>query len=163
MNSEFETLLSQHRSMMLSYARVLVSGDHHHAEDIVQESCVVAYKNLERYDSELGNFPSWLRGIVRNKALEKKRKMVRNPQVFEPEVIEGLGEIYRLFDDPALETNWQERITVLKECVQSLDEKKRSVIMYFYYTGYSLKEIAVKQSSAVMSVGQRLSRARKLI
>lgn len=149
--------------MMLSYAVTLVNGDYHLAEDVVQDSCLVAYRNLERFDVQRGSFSRWLRGIVRNKVLESNRKISRAPFVHDPLVIEGMEEVYGLFDQPGVDAGWRDRLEIIHECIHKLKESMRTVVLQFYYSGNSLREISEKQSINVMTVGQRLSRSRKLI
>ena len=70
---------------------------------------------------------------------------------------------YSRFDTPQAEENWYARITILKECVAKLNPNMRTVVEMFYKSRFSLVEISSKLSLNVMAIGQRLSRARKLI
>ena len=145
--------------MMMSYASALLAGDAHQAEDVVQEACLTAYKKLDHFD-ENRSFPKWIRGIVRNKVLESKRSAFRRPLVEDPDVIEGMEEVYSLFDRPEEDEGWQDRIELLRFCVEKLHPPMRDVVKLFYQAGLSLKEIAATLTVNVMTAGQRLSRSR---
>lgn len=158
----FDILIAEHRPMMLSYALLMMKGDKHRAEDVVQEACVTAFTNLGVFETSR-SFPKWLRGIIRNKVLEDFRRNGRVPVTEDPVVIEGMEEIYSKFDDPQAEENWHERISLMKECVSNLKPGMHQVIEMFYLSRLSLAEISSRLSVNIMAVGQRLSRARKLI
>ena len=72
METAFDILAAQYRPMLLSYARALLGGDRHEAEDVVQESFLVAHRRLETFRQD-EDFGRWLRGIARNKVLESRR------------------------------------------------------------------------------------------
>lgn len=148
--------------MMLNYASALLYGDADQAEDVVQEACIAAYKNLDRFESGR-SFSKWLRGIVRNKALESKRKSCRRPFVEDPDVIEGLEEVYMMFDKQKSDESWNERLQHIRKCISKLNEPMRHVVELFYDAEMSLKSIADKMRINPMTVGQRLSRSRKIV
>jgi len=162
MEKSFEILLNEHREMMLSYASALLGGDSHEAEDVVQEASVTAYRKLDDFDVSR-NFARWLRGIVRNKVLENRRYAQRRPLVLDPDVISGVDDVYSLFDRSKGDQSWLDRVDILKQCVAKLKEPMRVVIERFYGVGFSLGEIAGQLGLNAMTVGQRLSRSRKLI
>ena len=119
MEKSFEILIDEHRDMMLNYASALLYGDAHQAEDVVQEACIAAHKHLERFETGR-SFSKWLRGIVRNKALESKRSSCRRPFVEDPDVIEGLEEVYMMFDKQKADESWNERLIYIRKCINSI-------------------------------------------
>ena len=46
METAFDILAAQYRPMLISYASTLLGGDRHEAEDVVQESFLVAHRRL---------------------------------------------------------------------------------------------------------------------
>jgi len=80
MDTAFEILAEQHRPMLLGYARALMNGEEHDAEDVVQETLLAAHRSLSSFDRG-ANFAGWLRGIARNKALESHRAARRRRTV----------------------------------------------------------------------------------
>ena len=162
MDKSFEILLNEHRDMMLSYASTLMGNDTHAAEDVVQEASLIAYRKLETFDTSR-NFAKWLRGIVRIKVLENKRYTRRRPLILDPDVVSGIDEVYGLFDRPKTCETWLDRVHLLRSCVEKLNHPMRVVVEYFYRSGLSLREIAERMRLNEMTVGQRLSRSRKLL
>ena len=162
MEKAFEVLINEHRAMMLAYASSLVGGNSHEAEDIVQEACVAAYKNLDQFDTSR-SFPKWLRGIVRFKALDSKRAACRRPMIEDPEVIAGMEDVFEQFDKQHADESWRDRLTLVVQCTRKLPPAMGEVIQLYYQLDLSLKSIAQRLSLKAPTVGQRLSRARKLI
>lgn len=162
MDKSFEILIDEHRAMMLTYASALLHGDTHQAEDVVQEACIAAYKHLNRFEKGR-NFSKWLRGIVRNKALESKRSSCRRPFIEDPSVIEGLEEIYQMFDKQKSDEPWNDRLICIRKCISKLNEPMRRVVELFYDAEMSLKSIADRLKINQMTAGQRLSRSRKMV
>jgi len=65
----FDVLIQEYRPMMLSYAVLMMKGDKHRAEDIVQEASLTALNNLERFDTSR-SFPKW--------RLSRARKLIKS-------------------------------------------------------------------------------------
>ncbi len=164
MDTAFDILVEQYRPMLLSYARALLGGDAHEAEDVVQESFLTAHRRLE--DFRPGeNFGAWLRGIARNKALESHRSARQRRAIVDSRIIEGLDQVFALFEiDPAGEEPWRERVArLLRHCIAELNQHMRDTVHHVYRDGLSLRETAASLQSSPTAIAQRLSRARELI
>jgi len=102
MDHAFAILAAEHRPMLLAYARALCYGDGHAAEDVVQETLLVACRRLAEFRVENdGHFGRWLRGIARNKALEAHRAAGRGRVVADSRIIEGLEDVFGRLDPPS--------------------------------------------------------------
>lgn len=71
----YSELIREHHRMALLYARTL-SGDEHTSRDLAQDAFLVGWQNWAKFDITR-DFPSWLRGIIRNKWREHCRKESR--------------------------------------------------------------------------------------
>jgi len=158
----FEHLLSENRSMMHSYASTLLSGDSHEAEDVVQEATLTAYDKFHDFNQGK-SFSKWIRGIIRYKVLESRRGTDKRPLSQDPDVINGIDDIYRLIDQVSSTDQWSKKLEVLDHCVAKLKKPMRTVIEKFYQFGYTLDEIAGQMNLNIMTVGKRLSRSRAKI
>ena len=78
--------------MLLSYARALLYGDEHEAEDVVQEAFLTAHQRLDAFRRD-ENFARWLRGIARNKAFESRRVVRRRREVMDSRILEGMDAV----------------------------------------------------------------------
>src|SRR5437588_4680733 len=71
----FEELVR--RTSRLVFARLyLETGDTHHAEDLLQETLLTAFRNLEQL-TEPAKFRSWLLRIAQNQAIDTARREIR--------------------------------------------------------------------------------------
>ena len=68
----FEHLIAPHLPMLFAYSRAICL-DFHAAQDVVQESAIIAFRNLNHLFPE-ADFSTWLRAIARRQALEARRK-----------------------------------------------------------------------------------------
>lgn len=155
----FAGLARLHHRELLVYARALTREDHQ-SRDIVQESFVTAWENMERFDVTR-DFGSWLRGIVRNKWRETMRR--NNKQI--------------ALEDDALESmeaemlTWQELrqdggpgvFIRLEDCVGKLPEALVGAVKSFYYEGCSTDEAAEQLDIGGATLRKRLERARQAL
>jgi len=164
METAFDILAAQYRPMLISYARTLLGGDRHEAEDVVQESFLVAHRRLGDF-REGEDFGRWLRGIARHKVLESRRSARQRRAVVDARIVEGIDEVYSLFDLPApSEEPWQGRLArFLQQCVEQLSDHLHDSIVRVYRDGLSLRDAAAVLNSSSAAVAQRLTRARALI
>ena len=70
----FCLLVSSHKRSMYALA-LRFSGNHHDAEDLVQEVLLNAYKAIERFRGD-SSFHTWLHRIMVNSFISQKRKKV---------------------------------------------------------------------------------------
>jgi RNA polymerase sigma-70 factor, ECF subfamily len=164
MDKAFEIMAEEFRPMVFSYARTLMKGDEHAAEDIVQETFITAQSRLESF--RLGeNFGCWLRGIARHKAMESRRATRNRHAIVDSRIIEGMEDVYAIFDSHALdEKKWADHVrSLVQKCVERLNRNLHDTVMRVYRDGLSLRETAEALESSPVAVAQRLSRARNLI
>ncbi len=164
MDKAFEILIEQYRPMLLSYTASLLYGDVDKAEDIVQEACFVAHQRLEAF-RQGENFACWLRGIVRKKVLESQRAFRHERVIADSRVIEGIEEVYAVFDAPALgEEPYFERMQRwVRHCVGQLSQHLKDAIVRVYSENMSLRQAAAAENASSDAIAKRLSRARELI
>jgi RNA polymerase sigma-70 factor, ECF subfamily len=72
----FDAIHDRYRSRLVSYARQLLGGAHHDAEEVVQDAFVRAVTAL-RADTRAMALKPWLYTIVRNRSLDVLRRPVR--------------------------------------------------------------------------------------
>jgi len=151
----FEALVQIHRQVALRVA-FLVVGDQGEAEDVTQEAFVKAYHAMSRFRVD-ASFRPWLLRIVRNEALNQRRRRGRQERLS-----------LRLIHDPVSggaapspETTVMtavERRTVL-EAVNGLPDRYRDVVIHRYLLGLSEAETAATLRIPGGTVKSRTARA----
>ena len=158
----FEVLAADYRPMLECYLKG-ITGESHLAEDLTQETFLVALKQIDRFEPG-GNFGAWLRGIARNKVREHRRSAARRPLLVDSRIVEGMEQVFGLFDAPdASGSAWGERLEVVRACIGKLKSRLRSAVECVYQRGKSLQEASAELDCSAVAVGQRLTRARRLI
>ncbi len=143
------------RSGQRLYAFALrLTGDPAIAEDVVQDTLVVAWQSAGKYRGE-GRVTTWLLGIVHNIAMKTLR---HRSQPITPVMEAGLT-------DPGLSpeesTHTAERMLLVQRALQTLTPQHRAVLELVFYQDLSLEETARVCRCPVGTVKSRLSFARK--
>src|SRR6476646_5141008 len=91
----FEILAKQQEAMLMAYILCLIP-DPTLAEDIAQETFVIAFRKIAQLDSA-EVFPAWLRGIARLQTFSHLRKHTKEIPV-EPNAIEVMENAFRTLE-----------------------------------------------------------------
>lgn len=164
MPTALDNLAVQHRAMLLCYAQTLLAGDVHQAEDVVQECFLTAHRRHDDF-REGEDYGRWLRGIARNKVLERRRAVASRPVIVDSRVMEGIDEVFAVFDVLSSgEEPWRDRLMRwLSRCLDKLTPPLHDAVDRVYRDGLSLRDAAAVLASSPAAVAQRISRARELI
>lgn len=147
----FAELIGRYERSALAVAYGVLS-DAHRAGDAAQEGFLKAWQELPRL-LEAGKFGGWLLQIVRNAALDMRRRKQGRAGVEFPEVAA---------QGPAVGAGLEEEETArrVSAALATLDEVTRTMVTLRYYEGMSSKEIGEALDVSPASVDMRLSRAR---
>jgi RNA polymerase sigma-70 factor (ECF subfamily) len=127
-------LFDRHASVLLAYALRLTDGDRSRAEDIVQETLVRAWRNLDNLDESARPVRPWLFTVAQHLAIDAHRARRARPQEAGDAALESVPSL----DD--LEQTL-DRI-VVADALHALSQEHRSVIVETYYRGRSVAEAA---------------------
>ncbi len=143
--------------MLLAYLRSILR-DRSAVDDVFQETMVVAWRTLDRFDHDRP-FAPWLRGIARNLVLAHFRKHRRIPLACEEAVLthldQRLDEIGRRPGD-----TWSEKLEALDDCLDRLPTDTRNLLDWHYGLELTTERIADRLESNREMVKKRLQRAR---
>lgn len=144
----FRVLVERHQARLFGYAGALLSG-RHDREDVVQDSFLAAFANLDRFDPRRGTFAGWLFRIVRNRALNEiaRKRPVPLPRVPEP------GPTVAARGEPEL-------LTRLDRALAALPFAQRSAFLLAEVHDLPHAEIARIEGVRTGTVKSRVARAR---
>ncbi len=150
----FAVLVRRHQDALVRYARYLVH-DEHKAHDVVQESFIKAYMNLNGFDTRK-KFSSWIYRIVHNEAMNMVKKYRKEyPLVDAQELVSGedlLGDLGR-----------KETVRMVHTCLNDLPILYREPLVLFYLEEKSYEEISDIVRIPMGTVATRVNRARGMM
>lgn len=129
-----------------------ITGTEEEAQDVLQESFISAFRNLDHYRGDAA-FGAWLKRIVVNKSLTalQKRKYDRLPEDEEWDVPEAdEAEVYS--DELTVER--------VKNAIQQLPDGYRAVLTLYLLEGYDHQEIAEIMNITESTSKSQLNRAK---
>jgi RNA polymerase sigma-70 factor, ECF subfamily len=154
----YQILVERHARTLFKVAYRITrnEGD---SEDVVQESFVRAWRNLDRFD-ERATFATWIQRIATNCALDqvRKRKWVSDTGGEMPEVIDAAPKADRLLES-------QETRRRLEAGMKTLSPQEREAFLLRHVAGNSIPEISERlklgQSAAKHSVFRAVEKLRR--
>ena len=141
-NNIFIEKITEMKDQMYMVAISLLKN-HADAEDIVQDSILIAYEKLYMLKNE-NKFKPWIMRIIVNQAKMIIRKNSR--VIYSEEIPEAI---------------YEDKNQDIWEIVLSMKSELSSVVVLYYEQGYSVKEISKIMSIPVGTVKSRLSKARE--
>lgn len=152
---DFSVLIRENHGALIAYAR-MITGDVVKAGDIVQDSFVVAWQNIGKFDVTR-DVACWLRGIVRNKWREACRRARREISMDE----ETLAAIEQTVT--AWEADRPEIFDRLARCRERLHEPFAGCISAVYDEKLGTDEAAIRCGVSGSTFRKRLERARTVL
>ncbi|WP_438449054.1 RNA polymerase sigma factor SigW [Gorillibacterium sp. sgz5001074] len=161
----FEELVDMYKDKIyhLGYRMLGQSGD---AEDVVQETFLRVYMNLDRYD-ENQKFSTWIYRIGTNLCIDRLRKRKPNYSL-DAELPDADGaDWYSTLpsdqDTPEEEIMLSETQQQIRQAIDTLPEKYKSVVILRYLHDMSLQEIGDVLQMPVTTVKTRVHRGREFL
>ena len=149
---DFSLLVRENHGTLMAYAR-MITGDAAKAGDVVQDSFVVAWQNIGKFDVTR-DVACWLRGIVRNKWREACRRAGREITMDE-ETLAALEQTVT-----AWEVDRSEIFDRLAHCREQLPDPFGECISAFYDQKLTTDEAAMLLGISGATLRKRLERAR---
>lgn len=138
-----------HVRPLYSFCFFRLGRDHHAAEEVVQETLLLALERIDEWEPDRGDLDTWLAWLSRNlirRANEARRRFAGGlvePASLDPELDDALDE--------------GEAVTV---ALERLPGHYRSVLERKYLQGESVRAIASSQQTTEKAVESLLGRAR---
>jgi RNA polymerase sigma-70 factor (ECF subfamily) len=136
-----QLVLCLHRNVAMTIAAHAISADQ--VEEVVQETWVIAYEQLGRYELR-GTFLPWVKGIARNVLREHLRECRRVWHAGDGDLFDRLlGEaVDRDLADEARAEQGERRLARLSECLEALTPRARAVLVARDRDGEELGSLA---------------------
>lgn len=136
------------------------AADRDHAKDLVQETVLRAWKNLDRY-KDGHRFSTWFFRIGVNLAISARRRTQLELRLMEPGTPRGPHERLTPPKTPIEALLLKEDATRLQSALGMLPERYRKILALRYGDGLSCKEIAEMLETTANTISIILFRAKQ--
>jgi len=126
------------------------------AEEVLQETYIKIWQNVERFSPEAGHPMAWLATIARNRAIDRIRAEHTHRY-------EDPGEDDLLARLPAATPVHPADRVALSACLAGLDDEARRCVVLAYCSGFSREELAERFNRPVGTIKTLLHRSIKAL
>jgi len=144
----FKQLVERNHGAIRRFLRRLLAGDHGTADDLAQETFLLAYRKIPSWKAT-GSFSSWLHSIAYRQFLQYRRKHARQTLMAEPPD-EGF--------DPGQSVDAE---ILLPRLMRLVSEEERACLTLAYATGMTHPEIVQITGLPLGTVKTHISRGRQ--
>jgi RNA polymerase sigma-70 factor (ECF subfamily) len=160
----FSELVRRHQSALRTTLRRLTAGNHALADDLAQETFMLAYRNLKSFRQE-ARFSTWLYRIATNAYLANARK--RKEELLgdrDGDIAAGDDDDHDAGPAEAGETDHVHAATLrmdMDRALAVLSEAERAAIVQCYHNDLSHEEAAVVLNCPIGTVKTHILRAKQ--
>lgn len=157
--NSFAILVQRYEAKLLRYIKRLGVFGQEDAEDVLQNTFISAYRNLNSFDSTL-SFSSWIYRIAHNESISFFRKTRARPQ---GHYVENNEDVLARIKDSADTASLAEQHLNLKSlsaALANIDRKYRDVLVLRYFEEREYKEISDILKVPKSTVGTLLRRGK---
>lgn len=155
----FEILFKRYREEVYGLCLQRTGGNREDASDLVQETFVKVYVNLEKYDPKF-TFGQWIYTIARNTFIDHVRR--RREEMSIDCLGKGAPSVTPVFDEtPDQRIISEQHHVQLERCLDSLPEKYRQMVEMRFLRELSYEEIAHQLNIPIGTVKTQIHRARE--
>lgn len=150
----FSEIIKRYQNKLLRYA-INITGSEHVGADVVQDSLIKAFVNLNGFDTKR-KFSSWIYRIVHNEsmnALSKNKKIV------------SIDEKFDFEDNQNIEDDFvkQELVNKANNCLRQMPMIYKEPLSLYYLDNKSYDEISDILRLSIGTVSTRINRAKLLM
>jgi RNA polymerase sigma-70 factor, ECF subfamily len=161
-NSDFfEELVVRYERQLFSFIRRISYFSQEDIEDIVQDSFVKVYKNLNAFDSSF-EFSTWIYRIARNTTFDAIRRKHTRPQSARLEE-EDFLKIFRSTIDLEKEMIATDDLSRLKKIIDEMPIKYKEIFILKFIEEKTYEEITDIVKKPKGTIATLVSRGRKMV
>lgn len=155
---KFQEIYDSNFKYVYSFVFARTSGDEKVTEEIIQETFLVAWRNLDDFLHK-SSYSTWLCGIAKNKIYEHYRKQSTNAnkELFD---IDEIGQLPSDFDIELVVVKEETRHAVMN-ILKKINPLYSNCLTLKYIDDYSIKEIAKILHKTPKAVDGIMQRAKK--
>lgn len=159
-NKYYLYLMERYEKKLLRYVMRISSLQKEDAEDVLQETFIKTYKNINDFDVSL-KFSSWIYRIAHNETINflRKTKVLRNAinNVFNEEEMENL------VSEVSQEEDFQKKDLKknIQEILNLMEDKYKTVLVLKFIEEKSYKEISDILQKPMGTIATLINRAKK--
>lgn len=155
----FGVLMDRYEPRLARYTRKFMNSSDD-AADVLQETFIKAYMNIQGFDTSR-RFSPWIYRIAHNVCINAIKKKGRDPLwFFDTDTLFPHPIAKETADGPAQRADIKQ---MLEKCLDKIGPKYREVLVLYYYEELNYQEIAEVLHVPVATVGVRLSRGKQLL
>ncbi|MFA5986258.1 MAG: RNA polymerase sigma factor [Parcubacteria group bacterium] len=158
--SFFGLLMERYEAKMLLYIKRISAVTTEEAEDVLQESFLKAYQNVNSFDEKL-SFSSWLYRIVHNETISYWRKKKIRPHGNTIFVDDDFLERIADARDMVADVDKKHLKDVVQKVFDVMDEKYRDILILKYIEDKNYEEISDILKKPAGTVATHINRAKK--
>ncbi len=159
----FEQLVNLYKDKIFHLGYRMLN-DKHEAEDIVQETFLRVYKNLDKFD-EAHKFSTWIYRIATNLCIDRLRKRKAgyslDAETRDGEGLEWHDKLATEHPGPESEVLLTETQEHIRRAINTLPDKYKSIVILRYLHDLSLQEISDIVEMPVTTIKTRIHRGRE--
>ena len=156
----WRTLYARYLPFVWRQAHALL-GDPHAAEDVTSEVMLALLRNIDNLESDVPKLGGWLRTVVRCKAADHQRGLVRaRAKMAVAATLLEAGDA-QLQLGPSAPLEIVETKNRVRLALDSLPERQRVVLEWKYLESLSVKEMAERLGESEKAIESVLYRARR--
>lgn len=153
---EYGLIIDRYQKKLFWYVKNLINQTDEEVEDLVEETLVRAYQNIQGFEKGK-KFSSWIYRIAHNQAVDfiKKAKLKTTSIEDKEELIE---KEEKLMEDLMIE---DENKTMVADAIGKLEIKYKEIILLYFFENKSYEEISDILHIQTTNVGVLLFRAKE--
>lgn len=136
--------------------------DHENTQDLMQETYIDAYKNLQHFEGR-SNFKTWIVRIMMNNCYRKKEKSNYKNEIMEDVNEQSTPMFTSSSNDAHKVIHNRELGSIIENALESIPEDYRMVFSLREINGFNVAETADLLSISEANVKVRLNRAKEML
>ncbi|WP_203363566.1 sigma-70 family RNA polymerase sigma factor [Bacillus sp. REN10] len=150
-----QLLVDHYSGLITAIVRKHLGNIRTYEEECINDVLLAIWNNIKSFDKKKNSFKNWVAAISKYKAIDYKRKYMKNQQNMSLTEVE-----HQLTTHSSLQQEIQEDV---EELLRHLNEKDRELFKQYYLEDVQLETIADAHHTTIDNLYNRLSRGRKKI